>query len=53
MDYGIELGMNFIDTGEDYEDGKSEELLSQVISTKEIVIIDQNLSHQIMDMKML
>ncbi len=39
LDYGIELGMNFIDTGEDYEDGKSEELLSQVISTKRDKVI--------------
>ena len=31
--------MNFIDTGEDYEDGKSEELLSQVISTKRDKVI--------------
>ena len=39
LDYGIELGMNFIDTGEDYEDGRSEELLSQVISTKRDKVI--------------
>ena len=39
LDYGIELGMNFIDTGEDYEDGQSEELLSQVISTKRDKVI--------------
>ena len=39
LDYGIELGMNFIDTGEDYEDGQSEELLSQVISSKRDKVI--------------
>ena len=31
LKYGIEIGMNFIDTGEDYEDGLSEHLLSEVV----------------------
>jgi diketogulonate reductase-like aldo/keto reductase len=31
LKYGIEIGMNFIDTGEDYEGGTSEELLSEVV----------------------
>ena len=34
LNYGIELGMNFIDTGEDYEGGISEELLSEVLKSK-------------------
>ena len=33
LKYGIEIGMNFIDTGEDYEDGLSEKLLSEVIKS--------------------
>ena len=34
LEYGIELGMNYLDTGEDYEDGLSEELLSKIICNK-------------------
>ena len=34
LKYGIEIGMNFIDTGEDYEDGLSEKLLSEVVKSK-------------------
>ena len=34
LKYGIEIGMNFIDTGEDYEGGTSEELLSEVVKDK-------------------
>ena len=40
LKYGLEIGMNFIDTGEDYEDGLSEKLLSEVVKTsREKVII--------------
>ena len=34
LDFGLELGMNFIDTGEDYEDGLSEKLISSIPKTK-------------------
>ena len=34
LSYGIDLGMNFIDTGEDYEGGLSEKLLSRVIKNR-------------------
>ncbi len=34
LEYGIELGMNYLDTGEDYEGGLSEELLSKIINNK-------------------
>ena len=37
--FGIELGMNLIDTGEDYEGGLSETLLSSVISGRRDKII--------------
>jgi len=30
MKYGIDLGMNFIDTGEDYEGGSSEEIVGDI-----------------------
>ena len=39
LKYGIEIGMNFIDTGEDYEGGTSEELLSEVVKDKRDEII--------------
>ena len=39
LEYGLELGMNFIDTGEDYENGFSEKLLSKIISVKRSKII--------------
>lgn len=39
LNYGIELGMNFIDTGEDYEGGISEELLSEVLKNKRTKVI--------------
>jgi len=39
LNYGIELGMNFIDTGEDYEGGISEELLSEVLKSKRSKVI--------------
>jgi diketogulonate reductase-like aldo/keto reductase len=39
LNYGIELGMNFIDTGEDYEGGISEELLSEVLKNKRAEVI--------------
>lgn len=31
LKYGVDIGMNFIDTGEDYEGGKSEKLLAEVL----------------------
>ena len=34
LEYGLDLGMNFIDTGEDYEKGLSEKLLNKVIKNK-------------------
>jgi len=34
IEYGIDLGMNFIDTAEAYEDGHSEELLGKAIQGK-------------------
>lgn len=39
LKYGIEIGMNFIDTGEDYEDGLSEKLLSEVVKSKRDKVI--------------
>lgn len=39
LNYGLELGMNFIDTGEDYEDGLSEKLLSKVVKSKRDKIV--------------
>ena len=39
LKYGIDIGMNFIDTGEDYEGGTSEELLSEVVKGKRDKII--------------
>ncbi len=39
LDYGIDLGMNFIDTGEDYEGGLSEEILGNVIKGKRNKVI--------------
>ena len=39
LKYGIEIGMNFIDTGEDYEDGLSEKLLSEVVKSKREKVI--------------
>tara|TARA_A100001011_G_scaffold338222_1_gene368903 strand:+ start:3670 stop:4803 length:1134 start_codon:yes stop_codon:yes gene_type:complete len=39
LSYGIDLGMNFIDTGEDYEDGLSEEILGEILKKKRSKVV--------------